>query len=227
MSNAIVYSGSWPDSTPSLGTLDLTYVRPIADASHYWSSKQLPEGNVTGWVDRISGATLSAPSTAQGPLVYSSLRKVVRFNGTNQRVAVPLDLSGPRTVAIVGGFAKAGPGQSMTYGYDTGTTFNIYQGANGNFAFNAGKTLATTKAGDAQRHVFLAVSDGVNSVFSIDGTEWLGDAGNMPADGFRIGANASQYFGMDIEAVVILPFAAPLERRTSLVTQLKMDYGLS
>lgn len=226
MSNALVYPGTWPATTPILGTLDLTYVKPIADASHYWSAKQLTVGNISNWVDRNSGAVLSSPNAGQAPLVYSSLRKVVRFNGTTQRLAVPLDLSGPRTFAIVGGFAKAAPEQMMTYGYDAGTAFNIYQGSNGNFAFNAGKTLATTKAGDAQRHVFLAVSNGANSVFNIDGTEWAGDAGSTPAKGFRIGANATAYFGLDIEAIVILPFAATATRRASLVADLKAQYKL-
>lgn len=226
-SNALVYPGTWKAGTPSLGTLDLTYVAPIKDASHYWSALQLPAGPMPAWTDRISGAVLAPPSPAQAPILTTGARKVARFNkeaGQLQRVGVTMDLTGPRTFAVVGAFHAGTPGQYLTYGSEGATFWNIYQGTNGNYAFSVGKTLASNKPGDNKRHVFLVVSNGANSVLNIDGQEWLGDAGSSPAPGFRIGAGASAYYGMDIEAVVVLPFAADVERRNSLVGELKAQY---
>lgn len=227
--NATVYPGSWLPGTPNLGVLDLTYIKPIAGASHYWSAQQLPPGPLSAWTDRVSGAVLAPPSAGQSPLLYSGQRKVVRFNkepGQIQRVGVTMDLKSPKTFAIVGCFHKAAPDQLMTYGSEGSTFWNIYQGANGNFAFSAGKTLASTKPGDTARHIFLVVSNGASSVLRVDDQEWAGDAGSTPAPGFRIGSSATGYFGLDVEAVVVLPFAASIERRNTLVAELKAQYKL-
>lgn len=227
--HAYVATNTWPAGTPDLGVLDLTYVRPVADASHHWAVPQLPPGLLQTWTDRVSGAALVPPAPAQAPEVYSGVRKVVRFNkgaSTIRRIAVPMDLSGPRTFAVVGCFHTAAPNQLMTYGLEGGTFWNIYQGANGNFAFSAGKTLASNKPGDTARHVFLVVSDGANSVLNIDGQEWAGDAGSTPAAGFRMGASSNEYFGLDVEAVVVLPFAASAARRAALVSQLRDQYKI-
>lgn len=224
---ASVYPGLWPAGVPDLGTLDVSYIPPIPEASHYWSALKLPAGKVQAWTDQVSGAQLVPPSAAQAPDTFSSPRKGVRFDGTVQRMGVATDLTGPRTFAVVGRFTKAAPNQVMTYGLNGGTPFNIYQGANGNFAFSTGKTLASTKPGDTGRHVFLAVSNGANSVLSIDGEEWLGDAGSTPAAaGFRIGADASSYTGLEIEAIVLLPFAADQARRAALTAQLTNHYRI-
>lgn len=225
--HAITYPGRWPAGTPDLGTLDLSYVRPVMDASHHWSSRQLPAGPLVAWKDRVSGAILAPPSPPQAPDVYAGLRKVVRFGGSPERIGVSLDLSGPLTMAIVAGITDPGPQRSLTYGLEGGTFWNFYEGVNGNWAFTAGKTLSSTKPADSGRHVFLISYDGPNSVLRIDDEEWVGDAGSTPASGFRIGSNAASYFRLDLEAVVILPFAAARDRRNALVAQLKAEHGFT
>lgn len=224
--NAQVYAGSWPASTPDLGTLDLSYVKPIVDAQFYWSSLQLPLGSVEVWRDRVTGARLTSPGGSQVPVVYTNVRKVVRFDGVNDRMDAPLPVDGPCTFVIVGRFANVGANQYLVTGGSTGGSFNLYQGSNGNFAFFAGKTLSSTKPNDSNNHVFLVVSDGENSVLSIDGQEWAGDAGVSNATGVRLAASASAYFAGDVQAVVLLPYAAGVARRASLVAQLKSQYRI-
>lgn len=225
--HALTYPGLWPAGTPDLGTLDLTYVPRIADASHHWSSRQLPAGKLTAWTDRVSGAVLAPPSVGQAPTVYAGLRKVVRFGGSPERVQMPLDLKGPLTMAIVAGIQDDGAGRFLTYGLDGGTFWNFYQGSNGNWAFSGGKTLSSTRPADSGRHVFMIAYDGPRSVLRIDDQEWTGDAGTTPAAGFRIGSHASGYFRLDVESIVILPFAANASRRAGLTNQLKKEHGFT
>lgn len=224
--NAIVYPGNLPAGTPNLGKLDLAYVQPIPDARHHWSSRQLTPGKLTGWKDRVSGTVITPPTPGQGPLVYNGMRKVVRFGGSPERMGVPLDLTGPVTMAIVAVLTdQQGTNRHLTYGYDNGTFWNIYEGSNGNWAFTAGKTLSSNKPADLGRHVFLVSYDGPNTVFRVDDEEWAGDAGSTPAAGIRLGASASVYYKSDIEAIVVLPFAADKARRDSLTSQLKREHG--
>ncbi len=224
--NAIVYPGTLPANTPNLGNLQLAYVQPVPDASHHWSSRQLIPGRLTEWKDRIGGVAMTPPSVGQAPLVYNGMRKVVRFAGSPERIGVPLNLTGPLTMAIVAGINEpAGTGRYLTYGLEGGTFWNFYEGVNGNWAFSGGKTLSSTKKADQSRHVFMITYDGANSVLRIDDEEWAGDAGNTPATGLRIGSSSNTYFKIDLEALVILPFAASKTRRDSLTAQLKKEHG--
>lgn len=225
--NAQVFPGTWPAGTPTLGSVDLTYVQPVNEAQFYWSTLQLPVGPVTSWVDRNSGKAMVSPGGSQVPLVYSNLRKVIRFDGVNDRMDVPLDLSGPRTVAVVGRFPEVAPDKYLVTGGGYGGAFNLYMGSNGNFAFNAGATISSTKPSDAFNHVFLMVSDGANSVLNIDGQEWVGNAGTMTPTGLRIAASTVDYYGADIQAVAVFPFAADAGRRSRLVSLLKAQYQIS
>ena len=224
--NAQVYAGSWPASTPDLGTLDLSYVKPIVDAKFHWSSLQLPLGSVEVWRDRVAGQMLSSPGGSQVPVVYTNVRKVVRFDGVNDRMDATLPVSAPCTLAIVGRFATAAPNQYLLTGGLSGGSFNLYQGSNGNFAFSAGKTLSSTKPNDNNNHVFMMVSDGASSVLNIDGQEWSGDAGTTLAKGIRLAASSSAYFAGDVQAVVFLPYAAGAPRRASLMAQLREQYQI-
>ena len=226
--HAQVYPGAWAAGTPDLGTLDLTYVKPISDASHYWSSLQLPVGELPAWTDRASGVRLVAPSSSsQVPAVYSGARKVARFDGQDDRLDVPIDMTGPRTVAVVGRFGTTVGGEYLIAGGNAGGQFNLYHAGNGNIAFYAGKALSSTKPWDTSNHVFIMVSDGANSVLRIDGQEWAGDAGNVGATALRLGAsNSGRYGNVDVQAVAVLPFAANTERRAALHAQLKAQYNL-
>lgn len=225
--NAQVFPGTWPAGTPTLGSVDLTYVQPVNEAQFYWSTLQLPVGPVASWVDRNSGKAIVSPGGSQVPLVYSNLRKVIRFDGVNDRMDVPLDLSGPRTVAVVGRFPEAAANKYLMTGAGFGGSFNLYMGSNGNFAFHAGSTIASTKPNDALNHVFLIVSDGAKSVLNIDGQEWAGNAGTMTPTGLRFAASADTYYGADIQAVAVLPFAADAGQRSRLMSLLKTQYQIS
>lgn len=226
--SAFVYPGTFPANTPSLGTVDLSYVPRIEGASHHWSSRQLEAGPISDWVDRVSGVSLSTAAGGNAPQVYAGLRKVVRFNAPDRhRLSALVDLNGPKTFIIVAGFKELKANQMLTYGYDTSTFWNFYQGSNGKFAFSGGKTLSSGKENDTGRHVFMITYNGASSVFNIDGVDYPGDAGMTPSRGFRLGANATEYFSFDVETIAILPFAASEGRRKTLVDQMRYNHGFT
>lgn len=218
-----VWPGVWGPTGHKSG---IEYVKPIPGASHRWSVKQLLHGPLAKWHDREGTADLVAPTPdSQHPEVYESARKVVRFNGVNQRMDVPHPQPGTSTMVLVGRFGSASVSTYMLTG-GTGPAWNLYIGGNGNFAFHAGVTVSSSKPGDTSAHVFIVVHDGANSVLSIDGTEWTGNAGANAPTGLRLGATSGSYNAVDIEDIAFLPYAAGPAKRASLLAEAKAQYGL-
>lgn len=201
-------------------------MKPIPRASHRWSVKQLMIGPLSKWHDRVGTTDLVAPTPdSQRPEVYESLRKVVRFNGVNQRLDVAHPHPGVSTMVLVGRFGSAAASTYMITG-GSGPAWNLYIGGNGNFAFFAGATLSSSKLGDTSTHVFIVVRDGAGSVLSIDGVEWTGDTGANAPTTLRIGATSSAYAAIDIEDITFLPYAAGPAERASLLAEAKAQHGL-
>lgn len=220
---AFVWPGIWGDTGRKIG---VDYVKPIYGASHHWAVDQLSVGPIRAWRDRIGTSDFLAPSPdSQRPEVYESARKVVRFNGVNQRMDVAHPNPGPCTMFVVGRFGSSATSTYMLTG-GTGPAWNFYIGGNGNFAFHAGATLSTSKPGDTSNHVFIVVSNGTNSVLRIDGTEWAGNAGTNVPTFLRLGATSSAYASVDFQTIGFLPYAADSVERTALHSQLKSWYSL-
>lgn len=219
-----VWPGVWGPTGHKSG---IEYVKPIPGASHRWSVKQLLHGPLAKWHDREGVADLEAPVfDSQRPEVYESARKVVRFNGVNQRMDVAHPQPGVSTAIIVGRFASVVPGSSYMITGGSGPAWNLYINGNGFFGFFAGNAIQSSVAGDTSTHVFIVVRDGTNSVLSVDGVEVSGNSGNLVPTTLRLGATSSAYTPVDIEDITFLPYAAGSAERASLLAEAKAQHGL-
>lgn len=222
--SAIVSPASFGDT--SLPRLDLRPMSAIAGAAYDWASDRLSPGPLEFWYDMVQNTPFAAPvSPSQKPLVYESVRKVVRFNGVNQRMDAEIQLTGPTTMVLVARLPTADPSQYILTG-GSGPSFHVYRGGNGNWATFAGATLGHTSAADTGTHVIIVVRDGANSVLNVDGVDVAGDMGALIAERLRLGGSATAYFQTDIQRLALLPFAASLNQRTALVAQMRAAYNL-
>lgn len=222
--SAIVSPASFGDT--SLPRLDLRPMTAIAGAAYDWASDRLNSGPLEFWYDMVQNVPFVAPgSPSQKPLVYESNRKVVRFNGVNQRMDADIQLTGPATMVLVGRLPVADNSQYILTG-GTGPAFHVYRGGNGNWATFAGSTLGHTSAADTSFHIIIVVRDGVNSVLNVDGVDVIGDMGPLIAERLRLGGSSSAYFQTDIQRLALLPFAATQKQREALVAQMRAAYKL-
>lgn len=219
---AIVAPTSFGDS--ALPKIDVRPVAPLAGARYDWAVDRLSLGPLPVWYDMARGAKLEAPaSPSQKPLVYENLRKVVRFDGVNQRMDATVDLAGgPLTLVFVGRVLNAGE-QYMLTGV-AGGGFNLYAGTHGKFAFFGSSTILSTVDADTSNHIFIVTLDGANSVISVDGSESTGNTGTIGATSIRVGSSSSAYFGVDVQRLAILPFAAGVGDRQRILDQMRAQY---
>lgn len=222
--SAIISPSSFGDS--SLPRLDLRPIVSIPGAAYDWASERLSAGPLEAWYDTVQNVPFAAPTPpSQKPVVYEGGRKVVRFNGADQRMDAAINLTGPRTLVVVGRFALAEAGQYML---STGTTgnHNLYTGGNGKFAFYGTTALSSTKNMDTNTHVFLVSINGDQTVFSVDGEEVTGNPGTIGETALRMGSGAGKYFGVDVQRIALLPFAANAAQRAALVARLRSAYSV-
>lgn len=222
--SAIISPASFGDT--SLPRLDLRPMTAIADAAYDWASDRLNGGPLETWYDLARNTPFVAPTSgSQKPTVYESNRKVVRFNGVNQRLDADISLTGPATMVLVARASTDASSQYLLTG-GTGGAFHVYRGSNGSWATSAGTTLGSSVAGDTNTHIFVIVRNGVNSVLSVDGVEVAGDMGSQTASTLRIGASGNAYYGTDIHRLALLPFAANQNQRAALVAQMRAAYNI-
>lgn len=222
--SAIISPASFGDT--SLPRLDLRPMTNITGAAYDWAADRLNPGALEFWYDMVQNVPFVAPAApSQKPLVYESNRKVVRFNGVNQRMDASIQVPGAMTMVLVARLPVADPGQYIMTG-GNGPSMHVYRGGNGNWAAFAGATLGHTTPADTGTHIIIVVRDGANSVLNVDGVEVSGDIGPLVADALRLGGSSSAYFQTDIQRLALLPFAATLNQRTALVAQMRAAYNL-
>lgn len=210
-----------------------TVVQPIPGATLHWSVAQLiPAAGIATWFDRVNEAALVAPPlVSQRPSVYQSTRKVVRFNGVNQRLDYPLNASTVRTILFVGRFGTS-IANTFAFTGGQGPSFNLYIGGNGKFAFAGGSdtgglTLSHSLVGDTSTHVFLVTIAGASSVINIDGVEVVGSLNPPNATALRLAATSTGYSSIDCEELAFLPYAADTAERADIVARAKKQYGIA
>lgn len=222
--SAIISPASFGDT--SLPRLDLRPLTAIPDAAYDWASERLSAGPLESWYDMVQGAALVAPAPpSQKPVVLEGNRKVVRFNGIDQRLDVGIQLTGPATMVLVGRLATDANSQYFLTG-GLGPAFHVYRGATGKWSATAGSAIAHTSDANTFTHVFVVVRDGANSVVSVDGVEVAGDLGAQVATTLRLGASSAAYFATDIQRLALLPFAANQNQRAALVAQMRAAYSI-
>lgn len=222
--SAIISPASFGDT--SLPRLDLRPVAPIAGAVHDWASERLAPGPIEAWYDMVQNVPFVAPAApSQKPVVYEGGRKVVRFNGVDQRLDVDINMPGPVTMVLVARVNTDANSQYIVTG-GAGPGFNVYRGGTGRWTAYASASLAHSETADTGTHVFVVVRDGVNSVLSVDGVESRGDMGSVAATSLRLGSSSNAYFATDVQRLALLPFAASQTQRTAIVAQMRAAYNI-
>lgn len=213
---------------PTLPKVGLTLVTPTGNAAYSWAADNVAIGPVSSWYDTVGAAALVAPTPpSQKPVAMVdpvSGRKVVRFNGVDQRMDIPMDLAGAKTLVVVGKLNKAGFSQYLVTG-GGGPSFNLYNGGSGKWTGYVGASLASTVNGDTNWHVFIMVSNGASSVLSVDGVESVGNAGTFAPNNLRLAASGT-YFACDFHAVEIHNYAADATQRAGILASMKTRYNL-
>lgn len=198
----------------------------VDGASHAWIADNLPEGKTSQLFDVVGNTHFASNWPTNQSLwpsaVASTGRSTLDFDGGALDVVVALPAV--KTVVIVGKFGNAKSGDLILSG-GAGATQNIYTGSNGAFALNFGAILAHSKTADVNRHVFIVVQDGANSVFNIDGVEVYGNAGLNSATTLRLGGSSSAFTKSSINQVQVLPYAASASERAGIVARLRAVYG--
>jgi hypothetical protein len=154
-----------------------------------WSPRMLSQPNGSP-ITSLAALVGASPLAATGPLTLkspaSNMRSMGGAAGVRAAATVPV-LQQPYTVVTVAKINTAGaavilgsqaPGlaagnnDSLMRIGSTATTYEMDTNVAG-----AQAVLVHTKPVDTSHHVFICVFDGVNSVFSIDGVEVVGNAG--------------------------------------------------
>lgn len=223
----IVAPVSFGDAT--LPQLDITPLLRVPGASYDWAVDKVSAGPVATWYGMVQAGQMVAPTVAsQRPNLTTdgvTGRKIMHFDGVNQRFDATLSLSGAKTLVVVGRLPLAANSSYLITG-GTGPSFNLYIGSNGKFASTAGTTLASTVTADGNMHVFIFVSNGTSSVFSVDGVEVAGAAGTSTATGLRVAATSTVYAQADVQRIAVVPYAATSAQRAAILAQMKSQYGL-
>jgi len=206
----------------------------IPGASYEWRAEELPLGLIYKWQDRITGAAMQAAGAdtgSQRPEVVdlANAVRVVRFDGSNDRMFATLNMATPKTVIVVGRLrTNAAIGKWLVNSGQSGTQY-LHIGTDsigGAWSSNAGSSLTQPGAVDTNMHAFITVFNGASSVVSMGGVEATGTTGTNVPTQLQLGASSSAYADTDIAFLAVLPFAATAAQRASIAAALTAQYKL-
>lgn len=204
------------------------YIPEVEGAILHFSARGLPVGPMQTWYDLISGTPWSALTYQASPTVEtdSQTSPVVRFDGVDDMITMPLVLDQPHTVVVMGAYGEVAASTYLHSGASgPSTNFSTNSLANG-YVFSAGQGLSLPGVTpDNKIHVFTTVANGANSVIAVDGAERVGDAGPNGRTFLRIGYGATTYKKFSIYEVVVLPFAANAAKRQEIRDLFAESYG--
>lgn len=227
---AIVFPGSFGDT--SLPKISLDFARPLANALLDCAVESLSAGPVTTWESSVGG---SGFSVAEGSPTVSGTgaAKVIRFNGTTDRMQAPLAISTPHTVVAVFRYlvdvgdskvftGLAGDGEGAVKNTPTKNNLGIVVGA----ASLSGNPPIVTDTG---WHVVIASFAAGASSLRYDTQDTTGSLATPSRTGIMLGHGPSATgFKQNIEykRLAVLGGATTLQQRSALVSYLKQRYGI-
>jgi hypothetical protein len=178
----------------------------------------------------VGTATFTSPTDAAAPtaVVYNGQR-VIRTNGTSQRLGVSISLTQPTTVVLVARHVSLPAGSQYLISRGTGVGFNI--GSSGNNALwqmIAGATLnaPSMSVPDTKPHVFIASLNGASSAFNIDGAEVTGNAGTVNETTMWLGGSQTAWFNTDYYRLAVIPGTMTAPQREAIRAQMAARYGI-
>lgn len=207
-------------------------VLPIRGAMIDWAADRLPTGALASWTDMLGANTLAAPAQPhQHPVVVGGGRgRSVTFDGSGQRLDATMGLTGPLTMVVV---AKSATGEAGDYLFGSGAAANptwnlgVSPGDRWMFTTGSGSSIIPLATADTNWHIFIVNVDGANSVMSIDGDETTGAISSSATwDAIRIGASVSNYYGVELRRLAVIPRATTGPERQKLQQELSTHYGI-
>lgn len=221
---AVIGGGSFNNA--SLPKISVKTVPLVPGARYDWAADNTTLGLTQDWVDQQRAGRLTSTYTSGfWPTSFQATNRYLSFDGVNDLLEGSVDMTGERTLVVVGRFPEPGINQFMVTSGDSGA-YNLHIGPSGTYAFNNGSSIASTKTADNLWHCFIITTKGTGSVLHIDGQEWTG---TLPASGamkLRLGATSSAFFKADISRVAVLPYAADVHERASIRAVMKAHYNL-
>lgn len=184
---------------------------------------------VTTWVDQsAAGNNLTAANTPTAKNSIQNGKRVVRFNGTANRMGKAFTLAQPCTIAIVAAYGNAWTSGNNALCAGNSTAGQLYRSAATGINLNAGSAFSASLATQTSWHIYVAVVNGASSVIAIDNVETTGNAGATAVGGFTLGANGAggNLAACDISEAIVFSNALSSGNRTSLYNALKTRWGL-
>lgn len=228
---AIVAPVSFGDAT--LPKIDISYIAPLVGATYDFAVDQLPLGPVASWPSLVDGvATFVADGSTTPTVITDGTSKTVRFNGTVDRMKLALNVNAAHSVVVVAKLRAPVALDQVFYG-STGNTegaIGIPTGAATWAGYGGGGTLSLSPAvaPDANWHVFILTHAGAGSAIRVDNAETTGTLAVAQRNGITLGFSSAGDLRADIDykRVALIPGAMTAAQRTSIVAQLKAQYGI-
>ncbi|WP_341392608.1 hypothetical protein [Arthrobacter sp. G119Y2] len=222
---AVIGGGSFNNS--SLPKVSVKPVPVIAGARYDWAADNTRLGATQDWWEQRQGGRLtSTHESGRWPTSMQATNRYLAFDGINDMLEGMVDLTGEKTLVVIGRFPEPANNQFMVTSGAGGGAHNLYINASGTYAFNNGSSITSTKTADNYWHCFIIVTKGNGSVLHIDGQEWTANLPASAASMLRLGATSSEFFKSDISRVAVLPYAADAYERASIRAIMKAHYSL-
>lgn len=224
---AVIGGGSF--NNPSLPKINIKSVPVIPGARYDWAADNTALGPTQNWFDQIQAGRVTARSddSTRWPTSSQATNRYLSFDGVDDMLEGDLDMTGNRTLVVVGRFPTPANGLFMVSGGVGAGPHNLHSDTAGNYAFSAGGApLTSTKKVDGFWHCFIVVTKGTGSVLHIDGQEWTANLPDSKATSLRLGGASSGFYKTDISRVTVLPYAADVNERASIRAVMKAHYNL-
>lgn len=222
---AVIGGGSFNNA--SLPKINIKSVPVIQGARYDWAADNVALGSTQQWWDQVRAGRLVAPDdSTRWPVNTAGTNRFLSFDGANDFLEADVDLTGEKTVVLVARFPDPVANQFMLTGGIGAGPHNFYTNADGNYAFNNGGVVASTKAADVFWHCFIITTKGNGSVLHIDGQEWTANLPASAATKLRLGATGSASFKAHVSRLAVLPYAADVHERAAIRSVMKAHYSL-
>jgi len=227
---AIIAPVSFGDTT--LPKIDITYVAPLAGALYDFAVDQLPLGPVASWASLVDGVPIVADGSTTPTVMTDGATKMVRFNGTIDRMKVTTNLATARTIVAVARLRAPVALDQIFYGASTSNegAIGVPSGATNYAGYGGGSTLSLSPAvvPDANWHVFILTHAGTSSAVRVDNTETTGNLPLATQATLTLGFGPAADFRSEIDykRVAILAGGTTTAQRGAIVAQLKAQYGI-
>jgi len=227
---AIVAPVSFGDTT--LPKIDITYIAPLIGATYDFAVDQLPLGPLATWGSLVDATTAPADGATMPQVITDGASKTLRFNGTSDRIKVPVVINAAHSVVVVAKLRTPVANDQIIFGNAANTegAIGAVTGLTNWSGYGGGSTLPLNPAlaPDANWHVFILTQTGSGSALRVDNAETVGSLPVAQRNGITLGFSsaAGNRAAIDYKRLAVIPGTMTTAQRTAIVAQLKAQYGI-